>query len=90
MNSIISEKISYKEVQEVLIAVIKKETYLHEVKLDSTLQNLDIDSLLFAEILVNVQNEFDQDIEIEKYLAKEVSSPAVKNVVEALYKALNV
>ncbi|PFM64216.1 acyl carrier protein [Bacillus cereus] len=90
MNSIISEKISYKEVQEVLIAVIKKETYLDEVKLDSTLQNLDIDSLLFAEILVNVQNEFDQDIEIEKYLAKEVSSPAVKNVVEALYKALNV
>ncbi|PGC26962.1 acyl carrier protein [Bacillus pseudomycoides] len=90
MNSIISEKISYKEVQEVLIAVIKKETYLDEVKLDSTLQNLDIDSLLFAEILVNVQNEFDQDIEIEKYLAKEVSSPTVKNVVEALYKALNV
>ncbi|MCP9281113.1 acyl carrier protein [Bacillus wiedmannii] len=90
MNSIISEKISYKEVQEVLIAVIKKETYLDEVKLDSTLQNLDIDSLLFAEILVNVQNEFDQDIEIEKYLAKEVSSPAVKNVVEALYKALNI
>ncbi|WP_318582150.1 acyl carrier protein [Bacillus paranthracis] len=88
MTNVTGTNYTYEELQNMIINVIKEEASVDEVTLDSTLQDLDVDSLLFAEILMRLQDEFDQDLEVEDYINPKESKPTVNELVKAVYKCL--
>ncbi|EJS63044.1 acyl carrier protein [Bacillus cereus] len=88
MTNVTGTNYTYEELQNIIINVIKEEASVDEVTLDSTLQDLDVDSLLFAEILMRLQDEFDQDLEVEDYINPKESKPTVNELVKAVYKCL--
>ncbi|WP_166705070.1 acyl carrier protein [Bacillus albus] len=90
MTNVTGTKFTYEQVQDVIITVIKEEASVDEVALDATLQDLDVDSLLFAEIMIVLQDEFDQELEVEDHLNPKESKPTVNDLVKAVYTCLQV
>ncbi|MBC6975070.1 acyl carrier protein [Bacillus sp. Xin] len=90
MTNVTGTKYSYEEVQEVIVKALKEELSVDEIALDSTLENLDVDSLLFAEILIVLQDEFDQELEVEDYINPKESKPTVNDLVKAVHTRLYV
>lgn len=90
MTNVTGTKFTYEQVQDVIITVIKEEASVDEVALDATLQDLDVDSLLFAEIMIVLQDEFDQELEVEEHLNPKESKPTVNDLVKAVYICLQV
>ncbi|GCF76949.1 hypothetical protein BC2926_44900 [Bacillus cereus] len=84
MTNVTGTKFTYEQVQEVITNVIKEEASVDEVSLDATLQDLDVDSLLFAEIMIVLQDEFDQELEVEDHLNPKESKPTVNELVKAV------
>ncbi|MGX1984141.1 acyl carrier protein [Thermolongibacillus altinsuensis] len=83
------QKISFEEVEKKVIEVIKEELNIETVNLDSTLKDLDIDSLTFAELLVNLESEFDTEIEVEEALNVQNGDVKVKDFIQAIFGGLN-
>jgi len=58
------------------------------IKIDDKLQDLNINSITFIQIIVSLENEFDFEFEDEKLLFKEF--PTVKSMVDYVISRTNV
>lgn len=84
----ITEKFKLENVSEVVVKIIKEELDRDEISLDETIKNLDIDSLTFAEVLVNIEDAFDAEIDLDDELTQQ-EDLTLQKFVEAIYEGLN-
>lgn len=84
----ITKKITLEQVTEAVLKVVKEDIGIDKVDVNETLKNLDIDSLTFAEILVNVEDALQVEFDLDDSLSQE-DDLTVKQFIEAIHEGLN-
>lgn len=87
MKNII-KKYDLKKVEDVVVSVIKNELELDSLNLKLTFRELDVDSLSFAEILINIETSFDDELELDEVVLENGSDVSVENFIEYIYKMI--
>jgi acyl carrier protein len=84
----ITEKFKLEDVTETVLNIMKEELDIKDIDTSETIKNLDIDSLTFAELMVNIEDSFDAEFDLDEKLNQQ-DDLTVQNLIEAIYEGLN-